>query len=98
MQQIVAAMSNLHTKGLVIGSLNLNRISIRADGTAVLDLSDGAHRHLSTKPDRLPPELRKTMAFDTCRVPSSTALNFQTDTFQLGFVIWLIAEHRPDSW
>lgn len=38
------------------------------------------------------------MNFDTCRMPSSTPLNFQTDNFQLGFSIWLIAEHWPHSW
>ena len=37
------------------------------------------------------------MNFDTCRRPSNIPLNFQTDVFQLGFSIWLIAEHRPDS-
>lgn len=90
-------MSHVHARGLVIGALNNNRISIRADGTVVLDLSESAHTHLPTTRDRLPPELRR-MSFDTCRMPSSTPLNYQTDVFQLGYSIWLIAEHRPDSW
>jgi hypothetical protein len=47
--QIVAAMSNVHARGLVIGVLNIKRISIRADGTAVLDLSECAHRQLPTQ-------------------------------------------------
>ena len=90
--QIVAAMSNVHARGLVIGALNNHRISIRADGSIVLDLSECAHRQLPTQRDRLPPELWR-MSFDTCRIPRSTPLNFQTDVFQLGFSIWLIAEH-----
>ena len=37
------------------------------------------------------------MNFDTCRVSRNTHLNFQTDVFQLGQLIWLIAEHQPSS-
>ena len=95
--QIVAAMSNVHARGLVIGALNINRISIRADGSVVLDLSEYAHRNLSTQRDYLPPELWR-MNFDICRIPRSTPLNFQTDVFQLGILIWLIAEHQPHTW
>ena len=95
--QIVAAMSNVHAKGLVIGALNNKRISIRADGTVVLDLSECSYRQLSTQRDRLPPELWR-MNFDTCTIPRSTPLNFQTDVFQLGYSIWLIAEHQPHAW
>ena len=94
--QIVAAMSNVHARGLVIGALNMNRISIRADSTVVLDLSECAHRQLLTHRDRLPPELWR-MNFNTCRVSRNTPLNFQTDVFQLGHLIWLIAEHQPSS-
>lgn len=94
--QIVAAMSNVHGKGLVIGALINTYINLRADGTVVLDLSECAFRNLSTQRDRLPPELWR-MNLETCRKPSSTPLNFQTDVFQLGFSIWLIAEHRPNS-
>ena len=95
--QIVAAMSNVHARGLVIGALNNNRISIRADGSVVLDLSEYAHRNLHTQRDFLPPELWRTK-FDTCRIPRSIPLNFQTDVFQLGLLTWLIAEHQPHTW
>ena len=63
--QIVAVMSNAHAKGLLIGALNDNRINIRADGTAILDLSESASRNLPTQRDHLPPELQR-MNFDTC--------------------------------
>jgi hypothetical protein len=59
--QIMSAASNVHARGLVVGGLNINRANIRADGTAVLDLSDSAHRNLATTPGRLPPELRESM-------------------------------------
>jgi hypothetical protein len=95
--QIVAANSKVHARGLIVGALNINRVNIRVDGTVVLDLSDSAHRNLVTTPDRLTPELRESMTLDTCRTANSTTLNFRTDIFQLGFAIWLIAEHRPDS-
>jgi hypothetical protein len=97
-RQIISAVSHVHARNLVVGALNMNRVNIRADGTLVLDLGDSAHRHLSTEPDRLPPELRERVTFDTPRIPSSTTMNFKTDIFQLGFAVWLIAEHRPHSW
>ncbi|KAL9611266.1 MAG: hypothetical protein Q9167_004092 [Letrouitia subvulpina] len=83
MGQIVAAMSNIHARGFVVGGLNNNHIGIRADRTAVLDLGD-CSRQLPNGRDCLPPELRE-MGFDTYRVPSSIPLNFQTHVFQLGF-------------
>ncbi|MCJ1397914.1 hypothetical protein MMC11_001110 [Xylographa trunciseda] len=50
-RQIIAAISNVHARGLVIGALNINRIDFREDGTLTLDLSDSAHRHLSMRPE-----------------------------------------------
>lgn len=95
--QIVAAMSNVHARGLVIGTLNNNRISIRADGSVVLDICEYAHINLRTQRDCLPPELWRTY-LNKGMIPRSTPLSFQTDVFQLGFVIWLIAEHQPHTW
>ena len=81
-----------------LGALNLNRAAIRADGTAVLHLSNSAPRHLPATPDRLPPELRNSTTFDDCSVASGAAMTFEMDVFQLGYAMWLIAEHRPDYW
>ena len=90
-------MSNVHAKERLIGALNIHRINIRADGSIVLDLSEYAHRSLRTRRDFLPPELWR-LNLDTCIIPRSTPLNYQTDVFQLGLLIWLIVEHRPHTW
>jgi len=90
-------MSNVHAKGMLLGAMNNNRISIRADGSAMLDISEHAHKSLPTSRDRLPPELWKS-DFDSARIPSDTPSIPQTDVFQLGYAMWLIAEHRPGSW
>lgn len=92
--QIVSAMSEIHARDLVVGALNMSRINIKIDGTAVLDLSDSAHRHLFTNAAYLPPELDNTTTWNTGRVSLDAVLNTQTDVFQLGFFIWLVAEHR----
>lgn len=97
-RQIVAAISNLHAKNIVLGALNLNRVAMRADGTVALNLSESAPRHLVMTPDRLPPELRNSTTLDKCSVPSSAAMTFEKDIFQLGYAMWLITEHRPGSW
>ena len=95
-RQIIAVVSNIHARGFILGALNNNQIGIRADGNVVLDVSESTHKRLSTQRDRLPSELHG-MGFKSGVVSSGIPLNFQTDIFQLGLSIWLIAEHQPET-
>ena len=89
-KQIIAAVSNVHAKGIVLGLLHLNSVCIRADGSAVLTAPRASGRRPTNRNGYLAPELRSK----PCNTPSLKELNFRTDVFQLGFALWLLAEHR----
>lgn len=87
-RQIVAAVSDVHAKGVVLGVLSLRTILVRADGSAVLD-APKRHARILNELGCLPPELRSTNGS-----PSYKRMNFRTDNFRLGAVLWLLAEHK----
>ena len=97
-KQIMEAMAHIHAQKLLVGALDLNHIFIHTDGTAVWDLTDCAPRHLPTRRDRLPPELTTNIPNHCNRITNGTVLTYSTDVYQLGYCIWLIAEHRPGDW
>ena len=89
-KQIVIAVSEVHSKGFVVGVLQLDSIGIRADGSAVLTAFKTSGRHLPNRRGYVPPELRS----EPGSTPSPKKMNFRTDIFQLGFILWLLAEHK----
>ena len=89
-KQIVTAISEVHNRGFVVGVLQLDSIGIRADGSAVLTALKSSGRHLPNRRGYLPPELRSQSG----DAPSPKKMTFRTDIFQLGFILWLLAEHR----
>jgi hypothetical protein len=74
----------------VLSLLSLRTILIRADGSVVLDAPKGSSRRVLNQQGYLAPELWST---PHC-TPSYKSMNFQTDVFQLGLVLWLLAEHK----
>lgn len=89
-KQIVTAISEVHSRGFVMGVLQLDSIGIRADGSAVLTALKASGRHLPNRRGYVPPELR----LQSGDAPSPKKMTFRTDIFQLGFILWLLAEHK----
>ena len=89
-KQIVTAVSEVHSKGFVVGVLQLDSIGIRADGSAVLTALKSSGRHIPNRRGYVPPELRSKPGSNF----SPKKMNFRTDIFQLGFILWLLAEHK----
>jgi hypothetical protein len=89
-KQIIAAMSDVHAHGVVVGYLRLSFIAIRADGSAVLIAPKTSGRCTLNLYGYLAPELRS----QRCNAPSPRKMNFRTDVFNLGLVLWLLAEHK----
>jgi len=89
-RQTIAAVSDVHARDVVLGVLSLQTILIRADGSAVLDAPKGSSRRTLNQRGWLAPELRSTPN----SAPSYKRMNFRTDVFQLGLVLWLLAEHK----
>jgi serine/threonine protein kinase len=94
-QQIVNAVSEIHSRSLVVGVLNMEAISIRADGAAILTRVKTSHRHLENEKGNMPPELRNILKDGDNN--QRQMMSFRTDIFQLGFVLWLLAEHKSGS-
>ena len=92
--QIVKAVSEFHSKGLTVGVLELSSVGLRADGTAILTCLQTAQRHLQDGKGHIPPELRKTSESD--EAARRRTMNFRTDIFQLGYILWFLAEHRSN--
>ena len=89
-KQIVTAISEVHSSGFVVGVLQLDSIGVRADGSAVLTALKTSGRHLPNRRGYVPPELRSQSG----DAPSQKKMTFRTDIFQLGFILWLLAEHK----
>ena len=95
-RQIINAIVDLHSRGVVLGALELNWFGVRADGTAVVTLLKGSRSHLSNCHGQMPPELRNTPQSDGVAARKKT-MNFRTDVFQLELILWLLMEHKPEG-
>ena len=90
--QIVKAVSEVHSRGKVLGVIEINSVGLRADGTAILTRLQSSQRYLQNENGQMPPELRTITKGD--EAAQHKDMNFRTDVFQLGHVLWLLAEHR----
>lgn len=88
-EQIAQAIANVHSKGFTVGVLGRHNIGLRADGSAILQRLEASKRHLIDVKGEMPPELRSTDG-------SAPQQQFddRTDIFQLGLLLWLLAEHK----
>ena len=88
-RQIVAALSELHRRNVVAGKLGLFDVGIDANGNAVLSSVRTSGICLWNRKGNMPPELRSEQEIQ----PLNRGTNFETDLFQLGHILWLLAEH-----
>ena len=96
-RQMIQAIIEIHSQGLNAGIFNLNSVGIKADGTAVLHRLQSSEKYLVDSIGLAPPELRTINRNDHSGSAERGNLNFQTDVFQLGMVLWLLMEHVPKS-
>lgn len=93
--QLIQAIIKIHSQTLIVGIFNLHSVGIRADGTAVFHRLRRSEKYLPDAPGHAPPELRTRHQNDRSGSAVRDNLNFQTDIFQLGLVLWLLMEHVP---
>jgi hypothetical protein len=93
-RHIINAIVDVHSRGVVLGVLALSWFGVRADGTAVLVRFKGSQSHLSNRFGEMPPELRNTPQSYSVAA-GKKKMNFRTDVFQLGLILWLLMEHKP---
>ena len=91
--QIIRTLSEVHGRGVILGSLSIKSIGLREDGTILLTTpTSGAN--LEDCIGAMAPEIRIKQQINPGRQPGK--MSFRTDVFQLGHVLWQLAEGTPD--
>jgi len=88
--QIITAMAEVHSRGFVVGLLHINFTGVRSDGHAVLNLRKRGYRHSINREGEIAPESRTVPTHS----PQPRELDFRSDIFMLGMLLWHLAEHR----
>ena len=93
-RELIQAIIEIHSQSLIAGVFKFFSVGIRADGVAVLHWVNRSESRLQDCRGQVPPELRNQHCKDHSGSAVRDNLNFQTDIFQLGLVLWLLVEHE----
>ena len=91
--QVIATVAEVHSKGFVVGLLHINFVGVRSDGRAVLNLRKRGYRHSINREGEIAPESRTVPTHS----PQPRELDFASDIFMLGMLLWHLAEHRNNN-
>ncbi|MCJ1279359.1 hypothetical protein MMC21_007183 [Puttea exsequens] len=91
--QIITAVAEIHSKGFVVGLLHINFTGVRSDGRAILNLRKRGYRHSINREGEIAPESRTVPTHS----PQPRELDFSSDIFMLGMLLWHLAEHRNNN-
>lgn len=96
-RQLVKAVAEIHRdKGALVGGLRwLADIGIRADGTLALTAVRHSQRHFDGKPGMMAPEMREIPLSEKSTL--GKMVTFRTEIFQLGLLLWMLAEQRSNT-
>ena len=95
-RQLIQAIVEIHSQTLIAGVFHLSSVGVKADGTAVLHRVQRSEKYVADRSGLAPPELRTRYRKDDSGSAVRGNLNFQTDIFQLGMVLWQLMEHVPN--
>ncbi|KAG8528226.1 uncharacterized protein KY384_007143 [Bacidia gigantensis] len=90
--QIITTVAEIHSKGFVAGLLHINFTGVQSDGRAVLNLRKRGYRHSINREGEIAPESRTVPIHSV----QPRELNFASDIFMLGMLLFHLAEHRID--
>ena len=101
-RQIVKTVAEIHSgRGSLVGGLFwLAEIGIRANGTIVFTALRSsqkyyAQRYFTCRPGMTAPELRGVLSTDDSALEKM--VTFRTEVFQLGLLLWMLAEHKDNT-
>ena len=92
--QIVQAIADLHQLGVVVGRLQWYNFDIDEHYNIVIAPIKTAGNFLVNELGNVPPELRSACG----KHSGDLDVTFRSDMFQLGLLLWQIAEHLPRPW
>ena len=90
--QIITAVAEIHAKGFFVGLHHINFTGVRSDGRAVLNLRKRGYRNSINREGEIAPESRTVATHSHQR----RDLDFCSDIFMLGMLLWHLAEHRTN--
>ena len=96
-RQLVQAVVAIHSQGLILGAFNSHSVTIRADGTAIFHRFRRSEKYIQDCNGWASPEFRHIYRGRYSGSAIRDKLNFHTDIFQLGLVLWLVTEHIPKN-
>ena len=91
-RQIITAVAEIHSKGFVVGMLHINFAGVRSDGRAILNLRKRGYKNSINREGEIAPESRTVPMHS----PRPRELDFRSDIFMLGMLLWQLAEHRSN--
>ena len=92
-RQVIETVSEVHSKGFLVGCLMwLTEIGIRADGEIILAGLRTSQKHFANYNGHMAPELRDASRTDTYAL--NKLVDYRTEIFQLGLILWKLAEHK----
>lgn len=94
-RQLVQAVVEIHSQGLNLGAFNQDSVAIKADGTAIFHRFRRSGTYIKDRYGLMPPEFRHLYRDNYSDPAIRDKMNFHTDIFQLGLVLWHVTEHIP---
>ena len=92
-RQVISAVSDIHSRGFVVGRLAVFGIGVRADGTAFLTgINTSERRFMSPGARALQSRNTSNASWDALETN-----DFRLEIFHLGFFLWMLAEHRTTT-
>ena len=91
-RQIITTVAEIHSKGFVVGMLHINFAGVRSDGSAVLNLRKRGYKNSMNQGGEIAPESRTAPMHS----PQPRELDFHSDIFMLGMLLWQLAEHKSN--
>ena len=96
-RQLVQAVVEIHSQGLILGAFGPYSMAIRADGTVIFHKFQRSKKYIEDQDGLSPPELRHLYRDSYSDLAIRDELNSHTDIFQLGLVLWQLTEHVPQN-
>lgn len=92
--QIITTVTDIHKRGSIVGCLDISFVTVDPNDNISFHRFKSTSSHLRNQDGELPLEFRQATRPRT--TASRQALTFQSDLFDLGLLVWKIAEHEAN--
>jgi serine/threonine protein kinase len=90
-RQTIVAIVEIHKRGIFVGYVDLSGIWVDSNDNILIITFKSVGGHIPNRKGYMPPELRRFTA--PRALATGQSLTVQSDVFQLGLFVWMLAEH-----